>query len=67
VRGFKATKRACMARERTLVKAWMGTFDEAEFFSPVYSVIPIYFMKTEGASEGIVLLLLITNKNREHH
>jgi hypothetical protein len=56
-----------MARGRTLVEAWMGTFDEADFSPPLYPVRHIYSMKREGASEGIVLLLLITNKNREHH
>jgi hypothetical protein len=57
VRGSKATNRVCMARERTLVEAWMGTFDEADFCFPIYPVRHIYFMRREGASESTVLLL----------
>jgi hypothetical protein len=47
-----------MAKGRTLVEAWMGTFDEADFCPSIYPMRHICFMKREGASEGIVLLLV---------
>jgi hypothetical protein len=54
-----------MARGRTLVEVWTGTFDEADFCPPIYTMRHIYSMKREGASEGIVLLPVIINKNRD--
>jgi hypothetical protein len=65
VRGFEATKRVCMAKGRTLVVAWMGTSDKADFCPPIYPVRHIYSMKREGSSEGIILLLVINDKNGE--
>jgi hypothetical protein len=67
VRALKQLKRACMTRGRTLVKAWKGTFDEAEFCPPIYPMRHIYSMKREGATDGTALLLLVMDKNGEDH
>jgi hypothetical protein len=56
MRGSKATKRACIARGGTFVEAWMGTFEEVDFCPLIYPVRHMYFMKREGASEGIFFL-----------
>jgi hypothetical protein len=56
-----------MASERTLVEVWMGTFDEADFCPLIYPVRHIYPTKREGSSEGIILLLVIMDKNGEEH
>jgi hypothetical protein len=37
-------KRACKARGRTPVEAWMGTPDEVDFYPPIYSVRYICFL-----------------------
>jgi hypothetical protein len=52
-----------MARGRTLVEARMETFDEADFCPCIHPMRHVYFMKTEETPEGIVLLLVIMNKN----
>jgi hypothetical protein len=44
-----------------------GTFDEADFCPLIYPVRHIYSMKREGASKGIVLLLVIKDKTGEDH
>jgi hypothetical protein len=41
---IKVTKRACMARRRTPVEAWMGTPDEVDFCSPIYPVRHVCFL-----------------------
>jgi hypothetical protein len=41
---IKVTKRACMARRRTPVEAWMGTPDELDFCPPIYSVRHVCFL-----------------------
>jgi hypothetical protein len=59
VKGSKGTKRACMARGRTPVVAWMGTL-EVDFCPPVVSCETYIFSKRrEVASEGIVVFLLL--------
>jgi hypothetical protein len=40
---IKVVKRACMARRRTPVEAWMGTPDKVDFCPPIYSVRHICF------------------------
>jgi hypothetical protein len=56
-----------MARGRNRVEAWMGTFDEADFCPTMSPMRHIYSMKREGASEDIVLLLVIMDKNGDDH
>jgi hypothetical protein len=41
---IKVTKRACMARRRTHVEAWMGTLDEVDFCPSIYPVRHICFL-----------------------
>jgi hypothetical protein len=57
MRGSKVTKRTCIARGRTPVEVWMGTLDEVDICPLIYLVRHIFFMKMEGAFEGIVFLL----------
>jgi hypothetical protein len=52
VRGSKVTKRACRARGRIPVEAWMGTFDEVDFLSP-YISCETYVIRREGASKAL--------------
>jgi hypothetical protein len=47
VRGYKATKRACMVRGKTLMEVWTGTFDKVDFCFPIYPVRHIYSTKRE--------------------
>jgi hypothetical protein len=56
-----------MTIEGTLVETWTWTFDEAAFCPPIYSVRHIYSIKRKGATEGIVLFLMVTDKNREEY
>jgi hypothetical protein len=41
---IKVTKRACMARRRTPIEAWMETPDEVDFCPPIYHVRHICFL-----------------------
>jgi hypothetical protein len=41
---IKVAKRACMARRRTPVEAWMGSPDKVDFCLPIYSVRHICFL-----------------------
>jgi hypothetical protein len=40
---IKVTKRACMAKRRTPVEAWMGTPEEVDFCPCIYPVRHICF------------------------
>jgi hypothetical protein len=42
-----------MARERTLVEAWMGTSEGVDFVPTIYET-NIFSARREGASEGTV-------------
>jgi hypothetical protein len=41
---IKVTKRACIARRKTPIEAWMGTPDEGDFCPPIYPVRHICFL-----------------------
>jgi hypothetical protein len=54
-----------MARERTPVGAWMGTLDEVDFCPYIYPVRNIFFIKREGASESIFLVVVVAVKDKK--
>jgi hypothetical protein len=39
-----------MARGRTPVEAWMGTFDEVDFFVPLHILLDIHFFYEKRGS-----------------
>jgi hypothetical protein len=48
VKGFKVTKWACMAKERTPVEACMVTLDKVDFCPPTYPKRYIFYKKARS-------------------